>query len=103
LCDFADNAFEFEQNFRLFCLNNPLFLPQVSILLEKREVKAKITANDPVDEGWCVEDSLEEVFNPDTRTDVALHVIKTSGEEIQCKTGTVKKIPLRNILPYNLK
>jgi hypothetical protein len=103
LCDFADNAFEFEQQFRLFCESNPFFLAQVSMLLEKRKVKARITANEAVDEGWCVEDSLEDVFNPNTRSDVSLHILKSSGDQNLYKVGTIKKLPLRNILPYNLK
>jgi hypothetical protein len=103
LCDFVDDPFEFDQQFRLFCLENRNFLAQISILLEKRIVRAKITTFEPADDGWCVEDRLEEIFNPSVRDDVSLHLSKTSGDESRYPVGTVKKIPLRNILPYNLK
>ena len=103
LCDFADNPFEFEQQFRLFCESNPLFLKQVSDLLEKREVRVKIIASQPDEAGWCVEDRLEKVFAPDTRSDVELHLKKVSGDESRFPIDTVKKIPLRHILPYNLR
>lgn len=103
LCDFADNPFEFEQQFREFCETNPLFLAQTSILLEKRTVRARITTFQPVEDGWCVEDRLDKVFNPSVRDDISLHISKTSGDFSQYPPGTVKKVPLRNILPHNLK
>ena len=103
LCDFAENPFEFEQQFRQFCETNPMFLAQISILLEKRTVKARITTFQPPEDGWCVEDRLDKVFNPAVRDDIALHLTKTSGDESQYPVGMVKKVPLRNILPHNLR
>jgi hypothetical protein len=103
LCDFSDSPFEFEEQFRFFCENNPLFLPQVSAMLEKRSVKAKVVSTKPAEEGWCVEDSLEKTFDPDTRSDLAIHLSKVSGDESVHPIGTVKQIPLRQVLPFNLK
>lgn len=103
LCDFADDPFAFDEQLKLNISENAFFLPRLNDWLLQRPLRVKILRTDAPDDGWLIEEvNLADVIKMDLRYEI-LSVRKVSGDSKRFPIGSVHKVPLYNILPFNLR